>query len=159
LARLDQRSFQAKVDEAEAALNVAKVSVSTAQAKLERAEIDARDSEAQRAVLKARTENARVSHDWARIVLRRKETLKAQGIGAVADFDDATNKAAAAAATLREAEAVEVAHEFKVAGSKADLRRFQTELDTAVASVAQKEALLQGARIDLDRSTIRSPID
>src|SRR5215211_9343131 len=51
LARLDQKSFMARVAEAQAAVDLAEVSIATARARLERAEIDARDSEAQRAVL------------------------------------------------------------------------------------------------------------
>src|SRR5215211_5886657 len=51
LARLDQKSFTARVAEAQAAVDLAEVSIATARARLERAEIDARDSEAQRAVL------------------------------------------------------------------------------------------------------------
>jgi HlyD family secretion protein len=61
LARLDQKSFRARVAEAQAAVDLAEVSIATAQARLERAEIDARDSEAQRAVLKARSDNAKVN--------------------------------------------------------------------------------------------------
>src|SRR5882724_4838985 len=54
LARLDQRTFKARVAEAQAAVDLAEVSVGTMRVQLERAEIDARNSEAQRAVLKAR---------------------------------------------------------------------------------------------------------
>ena len=122
-------------------------------------EIDARDSEAQRAVLKARTDTARVSFEAASTTLERKEALQAKGVGAAAELEDARSKAALAAAALREAEALEAAHENKIAASQAEFRRAQSELETAVASVAQKEALLQVARIDLDRTTIRSPID
>src|SRR5829696_3706498 len=134
LARLDQKSFQARVDEAEAALEVAKVSVSTARARMERAEIDTRDSEAQRAVLKARADNARVSLDAARTAVYRKEALQAQGVGAAADLVDMRSKADSAAAAVREAEAIESAHEHKVAATKADFRRAKSELETAVAS-------------------------
>jgi len=126
---------------------------------MERAEIDARDSEAQRPVLKARTDSARVSLDAARTAARRKETLQAQGVGAAADFVDMRSKVDSAAAAVREAEAIEAAHEHKVSAAKADFRRAKSELETAVASVPLKEALLQVARIDLDRTTIRSPID
>ena len=51
------------------------------------------------------------------------------------------------------------AHENLVAGTKADLRRVKSELESAIASVPQKRALLQVAEIDLDRTTIRSPIN
>jgi HlyD family secretion protein len=159
LARLDQKSFKAKVAEAEAVLDIARVGVKSARANVERAEIQARDGEAQRAVLKARTDNARVSLDAAEIALRRKEALQARSVGTLADLEDARSRLASAAAALRETEAVEAVHEHKVAASIADVRRSQSELDSALASVPQKEALLQVARIDLDRTTIWSPTD
>jgi HlyD family secretion protein len=159
LARLDQRSFNAHVAEAQAAMELAEVSVEAARARLERAEIDARDSEAQRAVLKARTDNARVKFESARTELRRKETLRERQVGTAVDIEDAQTKVASAAASLREAEAIAAAQENLVAGTQADLRRVKSELDSAVASIPQKRALLDVAQIDLDRTTIRSPID
>jgi HlyD family secretion protein len=159
LARLDQRSFKAHVAEAQAAMELAQVGVEAARARLERAEIDARDSEAQRAVLKARTDNARVKFESARTELRRKETLRERQVGTAVDIEDAQTKVASAAASLREAEAIAAAQENLVAGTQADLRRVRSELDSAVASIPQKQALLDVAQIDLDRTTIRSPID
>src|SRR6266513_2089959 len=55
LARLDQRTFEARAADA-----MAEVAISVGRAKLERARVDAVDSESQRAVLQARTDNARV---------------------------------------------------------------------------------------------------
>jgi HlyD family secretion protein len=159
LARLDQRSFKAHVAEAQAAMELAQVSVEVARARLERAEIDARDSEAQRAVLKARTDNARVKFESARTELHRKETLRERQVGTAVDIEDAQTKVASAAASLREAEAIAAAQENLVAGTKADLRRVKSELESALASIPQKRALLEVAQIDLDRTTIRSPID
>jgi HlyD family secretion protein len=159
LARLDQRTFKAHVAEAQAAMELAEVSVEAARARLERAEIDARDSEAQRAVLKARTDNARVKFESARTELRRKETLRERQVGTAVDIEDAQTKLASAAASLREAEAIATAQENLVAGTKADLRRVKSELESALASIPQKRALLDVAQIDLDRTTIRSPID
>ena len=158
LARLDQQSFQARVTEAQAAVDLAEVSIAIARARFERAEIDARDSEAQRAVLKARSDNAKVKLQAATAELHRKEGLRERQIGSVVELEDAQTRVASAAAALREAEAIEAAHENLVAGTKADLRRVKSELESAVASVPQKKALLQVAEIDLERTTIRSPI-
>ena len=159
LAQLDRKSFEARVAEAEAAIEAAEVSVSVANAKLERARIDALDSEAQRPVLVARTDNARVRVETAEMELRRKETLRERQIGSAAELEDTRSKVASAEAALREAEAIADAHEHKIAGTKADFRRAQAELQSAIASVPQKRALLQIAQIELDRTTIRSPID
>jgi HlyD family secretion protein len=159
LARLDQKSFQARVAEAQAAVDLAEVSIATARARLERSEIDARDSEAQRAVLNARNDNAKVKLQAATNDLRRKESLRERQIGSAVELEDSQTKVASAAAALREAEAIAAAHENLVAGTKADLRRVKSELDSAIASVPQRRALLQVAEIDLERTIIRSPID
>ena len=159
LARLDQRSFEARVAEARAAIEVAALSIDTARARLERARIDAVDSEAQRAVLTARTDAARVRLEAAERERRRKETLQKRGVGAAAELEDASTKVALAAAALREAGSIAAAHEHIVAGAKADVHRVQSELETAIATVPQKRAQLRFAEIDLERTTIRSPID
>lgn len=159
LARLDQRSFKARVMEARAAIEVAQVTIVAATAKLERARIDALDAEAQRPVLKARSDNARVKLDSAKSELRRKEALRERSINAAVEVENSQTNVASAEAALREAQAIAAAQENKVEGAKADVQRVQSELDTAIASLPQKQALLEVAEIDLDRTTIRAPID
>src|SRR5215207_2257847 len=129
LARLDQNSFRARVAEAQAAIDLSEVAIAVARGKLERTQIDARDAEAQRAVLEARIDNARIKLDAATTELRRKEALRERQVGAAAEVEDVKAKVASAAASLREAEAIAAAQENLVAGTKADVRRVQSELD------------------------------
>jgi HlyD family secretion protein len=142
LAELDQRSFKAHLAEAQANISLAEANLEVAKARLERARIDARDSEAQRSVLNARTDNAKVKAEAANIELRRKELLQQRQIGTSVELEDARTKAASAAATLREAQAIATAHENNVSGTKADLARVQSELDAAVASLPQRKGLV-----------------
>src|SRR4051812_10798950 len=83
-AELDQRSFKAHLAEAQANISLAEANLEVAKARLERARIDARDSEAQRAVLNARTDNAKVKAEAANIELRRKELLQQHRRGQLA---------------------------------------------------------------------------
>ena len=140
-------------------MEVAHVAIEVAKAKLERARIDAEDARAQRPVLDARIDSARVKLEAARSELRRKEVLRERSIGTAVDVEDAQTKVRSAEAALREAEAIATAQENKVQGAKADVERVRSELDTAVATLPQKRALLEVAEIDLDRTTIRAPID
>lgn len=48
---------------------------------------------------------------------------------------------------------------ISVEGSEADVRRIEAELQQAVTTVPEKEAVLRAAQADLDRTVIRSPID
>ena len=159
LARLDQRSFQARVDEARAAVDLASESIRIAEAKLERARIDGAESEAQSAVLKARLDNAQVQLDAARAEFRRKQALVKRRTASVVELEDAGWKRASAEAAVREAEATASVHKHLVAGAKADIHRIESELESAVDNLAQHKARLQLAQIELERTTIRSPID
>lgn len=159
LAELDQRSFIARRAEAEAALQMARVSIDIQRARLERARIDALDAEAQRAVLQARIDNAKVRLDAADNELERKQDLRQRGATSPAELDDSRAKRDSASAALREAKAIAAAQENTVKGTKVDLERVQAELGAAEASIPQKEATLLAAQIDVDRATIRSPID
>src|SRR3954470_8635020 len=159
LAELDQRSFLARRAEAEAAAEAAKVNVDIQKQRLERARIDARDAEAQRAVLQARIDNAKIRLDAAEKELERKEALRQRGASSTVELDDSRSRRDSAAAALREAQAIAAAQENAVEGTKVDLERARAELASAEASVPQKEAALHAAAIDVDRTTIRSPID
>ena len=110
-------------------------------------------------MLDARIDSSRVKLDAARSELRRKEALRERSIGTPVDVEDAQTKVRSAEAALREAEAIAAAQENKILGAKADVARVRSELDTAVATLPQKRALLEVAEIDLDRTTIRAPID
>jgi HlyD family secretion protein len=118
LACLDQRSFQARVTEAHAAMEVAHVAIEVAKAKLERARIDAEDARAQRPVLDARIDSARVKLEAARSELKRKEALRERSIGTTVDVEDAQTKVRSAEAALREAQAIATAQENKAQGRR-----------------------------------------
>jgi HlyD family secretion protein len=159
LARLDQRSFKARVDEARAAVDSANESISTAKAKLQRAQIEVLKSETESAVLKARLDNAKAMLKQAQADLQRKKELVKRGAGSVVDLEDAETKRASAEAGLHEAQANIATHEHVVAGTKADVKRIETELQSSVDNLALQKARLQLAQIKLEQTTIRSPID
>jgi HlyD family secretion protein len=159
LALLDQRSFQARVDEAQAALDLAQNNIGITKAKLETIRIDLLENIEQRAVHKARVDNVSVVLDGAQAELRRKQALRAEGSTSIAVLEDASRRKASAEIALREAEATTAAHEQKIAGTTSEVRRVEAELEGAVDNVKQKEALLRLAQIDFDRTTIRSPIN
>ena len=158
LAQLDERSFVGRVEEAQAALATAHANVKMQRAKLERAQIDYRDAEAQRAVLQARLDNAKIRLDAAERDLQRKLSLKLREAASVATVEESQTQTASAAAAVREAQAVLAAHDFTVAGAAADLRRLDAELAYALATIPQRQAILSVAQVDLERTTIRSPI-
>jgi HlyD family secretion protein len=74
-------------------------------------------------------------------------------------LENAETERDAAAANVREAEALAAANVHGVAAAEADLQRAEAELANVSATVSQRKATQLLAEIDLDRTIIRSPID
>ncbi|WP_170850246.1 MULTISPECIES: efflux RND transporter periplasmic adaptor subunit [unclassified Beijerinckia] len=159
LAEMDQRTFKAKLDESRASLDIAIADVNAAQAKLDRAHIDADNANANGAVLAARLENGRVQLSMAERGFQRKEALKLSQATSLASVDEAQAELSARQQQFKEAEAAVKANAYAVAGAQADIRRLEAELAQSKASIPLRQASLKVAEIDLDRTTIRSPID
>ena len=159
LAQIDRQSYEARFAEAEAAVNMAEASVDVQLARLTRASVDVVNAKAQRAVHKARIEKARAQLLAAQSGFTRRETLRARGAISVSDLEQAQAERDSAAATVREAEALSEAQEQSIAAAEADHLRVTAELANAKANVPQKTALLRLAGVELERTTIRSPVD
>jgi len=159
IARLDDRTFKARVAQARAAVEVAEANVLVQEANWEGAKSGFAGAEAETAVLQAATASARALFREAESDHKRKEALKAKGTVTESDFDRARAKRDAAAADLRGAEAKEAVHEQTIALARADLQRAEAEYLNAQANLAQARALLEQAEIELERTVIRSPID
>jgi HlyD family secretion protein len=117
---------------------LARLDQGTFRARVAEASATVEMAEAAIAVLEAPIENARVKLQAATNELKRKETLHDRQISPTVAVEDA---------------------QTKVSTAKADLQRAEAELATAIATLPQKKAELEMAEIDLDRATIRSPID
>ncbi|WP_245447029.1 efflux RND transporter periplasmic adaptor subunit [Methylobacterium sp. 17Sr1-1] len=159
LARIDQRSFISRVEQARASLEMAAASVRVQQARLERARIDLDNAKGNRAVLAARLENAQVMLEAAKRNVDRKTMLRSREATSVATLEEAQTDLASRKAQLRETVSLLELNAFAVDAAAADLRRLEAELIQAKAAVPLQEASLRAAQIELDRTTIRSPID
>jgi HlyD family secretion protein len=159
LAQLDRKSFEARLAESKASTAVAEAAVKIQRSRLERARIDLRNAEAQRAVLMARLDNARAQSEVTANTFERSTSLQKMGNTSKSQTELARAARDSAAAEMREAEEIVAAHELVVAGAAVDLERSQAELDSALETVRQREAIEHSMEIDLERTTIRSPID
>lgn len=131
IARIDPESFEARVAQAAAELEVAQAAVLVQRASLERARTD--------------TQRADISRVDAEREYGRKRDLAERGVGSAAEKDRQEANALGAKAQLQGARA---------AGTMAE-----AQLANALAVVKQREAALRQARIDLERSYIRAPVD
>jgi HlyD family secretion protein len=159
LARLDPRTFESEVREAEAALEVAQAQVLTQRAKLQTAVSEAAATRSRLKVAEAGVERALARLGETKRDLRRKQVLAGTETLAPAHVDQATTANKSAAAGLRAAEAeMEVAKEAVVA-AEAGQRMADADVLYAEAAERQQAAELDQARIDLARTVIAAPND
>ena len=157
LARLDPEEFEARVREAEADLEVAGAAVRIRQAEVQRAGADIEAVRIMLRSLSARVDSARARLDEVERDLERKRALGAavsrQALGEAESSRDAT------AADLRSAQAEVDAQRERILVAEAGLLRAQAELADARARVPKWQAILDLARVALERTSIRAPID
>ena len=131
IARIDPESFEYKVRQASADLESARASVLNAQANI--------------AAVLAGVSKARLDADNAQRDLQRKQDLLTRQFISQAEFENARNTAGTLAESL------------KVTQAQADVARAQAV--SAQAVVRQRDAALAQAKVDLERTEIRSPVN
>jgi HlyD family secretion protein len=131
IARIDPATFEAKVREAEAELATFRANVTMQKARLDNA--------------RAEWKRAKSALDQAKLDLDRTRDLLASRTVSQAQFDRAVSAHEQAEAALNALAAKELEQ--------------KAQIEFAEAQVLQKAAALQRARIDLDNTYIRSPVD
>jgi HlyD family secretion protein len=131
IARLDPETFASRVIQAEADLKAADSATEVARGTL--------------SVRQAEVNNARIALDEALRNLERKRSLIAQGFLSAAELDSAQS----VADTARE--------QLQLAQANAGVANAQVA--NAQALAGQRRAALNQARIELERTVIRSPVD
>ena len=131
IARLDPETFEYRVRQSTADVEAARASVLTAQANVQSALAQ---------VNRAQGDVAEAQRD-----LKRKQDLLAQNFISPAELDTA------------KARVDSLVQSAKVAQAQVDVARAQVQ--NAQAIVKQREAQHQQARVDLQRTMIRSPVD
>jgi HlyD family secretion protein len=159
IAQIDPEIFAARVNEAKAALRVARATAEVEKAALERAQVAVTNAqtaeklaEAQSAANKARQDEVERDH-------LRKLELARTGSGTERDLSQVRALRDAGAADLRASlEQIQMKEEA-IAIAEAEKRMAEANLENAQAVVEQRQAVLDQARLDLDRTVLRAPID
>jgi HlyD family secretion protein len=159
IARIDPALFEAVVSQARADVKGARSSVLNQQAQVEQARTNVENARAGYAEARAETAKALVAVVDARRTLARQAELFERGLVAAADRDSAQTAHDAAVAQHEAAEAHERALATAIRTAEAQLRVQDAALQTARDQVEQKQAALSQAQINLDHTTIRSPVD
>lgn len=159
LARLDPQSYEAIVEERQAALDIAEANVLLHEAALGKAESELATARASKDVGVAETDSMRAQRLEAERELARMEALAEEAAISGSEVDRAQARADTAAALLRAAETQEIVGDAATDGAEAAVRMALAQLEHAVAEVRRAQAALQQAAVHLERTTIRSPID
>jgi HlyD family secretion protein len=159
IARIDPATFEAKVNQAQADLENIQASVLNQQAQVERARAEVENARAAHAEARAQTAKARVAVVDARRDLERKNELFRRELIARSERDTAEATHDSAVAELEATRAKEQAVAAGIQSAAAQLRVAEAMLQSARAQVRQKQAALAQARVDLEHTFIRAPVN
>ncbi len=159
IARLDQRTFTAKVKQAEAALRIAQANVQVQRAALERSNAQLSTAQMARRVARANQAALQAKLDETERQLKRKLTLTQSGSVSTAQLSATqAQRDAQAADMVALSEEIKMKQEAIVI-AEADIHMAEANLENAAAVVQQKRAELEEAEYDLARTELRAPID
>jgi HlyD family secretion protein len=159
IARIDPALFEAAANQARADVKAAQSTVLNREAQVEQARTNVENARAAYVEAKAQTAKALVTVVDTRRTLGRQTELFQRDLVAEADRDNAQTAYDAAVAQHESAEAHEQALASAIRTAEAQLRVQQAELQATRDQVEQKQAALAQAQINLDHTTIRSPVD
>ena len=159
IAQIDPEIFAARVNEANAALRVARATARVEKAALERAAVAVTNARTAKKLAEAQSAASKARQDEAERDFRRKLQLARTGSGTERDLSQVRALRDAGAADLRASlEQIEMKEEA-IAISETEKYMAEANLENAQAVVEQRQAALDQARLDLDRTVLRAPID
>ena len=159
IAQIDQEIFAARVNEAKAALRVARATAQVEKAALERATVAVTNAQTGKKLAEAQSAANKARQDEVERDLLRKLELARTGSGTERDLSQVRALRDAGAADLRASlEQIQMKEEA-IAIAKAEKYMAEANLENAQAVVEQRQAALDQAGLDLDRTVLRAPID
>ena len=159
IARIDPALFEAAVNQARADVKAARSTVLKQEAQVEHARTSVDNARAASAEARAQAAKALVAVVDGRRTLGRQHELFQHGLIAAADRDTAQAAYDAAVAQHESAVAHEQALASAIGTAEAQRRVEDATLQATRDQLEQKQAALAQAQINLDHTTIRSPVD
>jgi HlyD family secretion protein len=159
IAEIDPQAFQARVDQANAALDSARSSVANAQAGVAKAAADIASAKAAAANQNAQVLKAEAAVRDAKSKADARAALFKEGIMSKEDSDTAQTTYDEAVAELTAAKTQVDASQSAIQAVMAQKTAAETMLRSAQAQVAQAQANLVQANLDLSHTKITAPVD
>ncbi|MEH2564193.1 efflux RND transporter periplasmic adaptor subunit [Bradyrhizobium sp. AZCC 2289] len=159
IAQIDPEIFAARVSEAKAALRVARATAEVEKAALERATVAVTNAQTARKLAEAQSAASKARQDEVERDLLRKRELARTGSGTERDLSQVQALRDAGAADLRGSLEQIRMKEEAIAIAGAEKHMAEANLENAEAVVEQRQAALDQAGLDLERTVLRAPID
>jgi HlyD family secretion protein len=159
IATLDSSTFASQVRQAEAALDIARATAAVARAALDKSTVEVVTSAKGIAAATARVKAANVRAGDRKRDLERKSTLANRATLPQSAAERAEAEYEAAVAMMQETEAQNAVGESTRAAAELAREMAAANVELSDAQVRQQAETLEQARIALERSIIRSPID
>jgi HlyD family secretion protein len=159
IAQIDPDIFAARVNEAKAVLSVARANAQLQKAGLQRARVAVDSADVARKLDEDQLEAAQARQDEVERDFQRKHSLSASGSVSDRDLTQSRSQRDAGAAGLRALQKQVNMKAQAIAMAEAELSMAEANLQNAEAVVKQRQAALEQAELDLDRTSIRAPID
>jgi HlyD family secretion protein len=159
VALIDPEIFEARVNQAQANLDSAKVSVLNYGAQVQKAAADVSSAEANVQVAKENVAKAKVASVDAQSKLKRRLELVQEGVLSTEDGETAQTTYDSNVAAQDAADAQVKVAQDSLKASLAQFEVVRTELAAAQTQVKQSEAALRQAAIDLEHTRIVAPVD
>ena len=159
LARLDPESFEARVRQAEAELEIARAQLLSRHAAVKQTVADVVNARNARDVADANMASARAIYAETELDLRRKQPLADRGTISRSELERVRALRDSALAQLRAADSQKQAQVAAITSAEAAIRMSEVQVEIARANVKQQIAVLEFARVELARTIIRAPLD
>jgi HlyD family secretion protein len=159
VAEIDPAPFKAVVDQAVATLNAVKAAVVTAQAALAQSQSNLASAQANVVSQKANLVKAKSAVDLAKVENDRRQVMVKSGATSQEDADTSQANYDQAVASVDAGQAAINAAQASADAAQKGVEVARTQLDQAVAVVAEDKASLAQAQLNLDHTRILAPVD
>jgi HlyD family secretion protein len=159
IAKIDPKSYQTLVRQAEAELAMSKARLETKKAEIPRYRAEIENAEANLAAAQAQAKKAHVSYENAQRNFERQKSLAKQNLIAKNDYDKVLTNLDETAAIAEQFIAQVRAARSRVVSAKANEAIAHSSIKEVEAQIQLGLAVLDKRRVDLENTIIRSPVD
>jgi HlyD family secretion protein len=159
VARIDPSLFETQVAQANADLEVARANAGVQQTLVDQATANLASAHATLQSLQAQSRKAEVGAEDAGRIADRARKLAASGSGTIADRDTTQAIYDQTVAQVNTTHAQEAVQEAAIHATEAAVATARANLAMAQAQIGLKQAALDTARVNLDHTYIRAPVD